>query len=132
MVAKQVIEFSRNRQLYFPGFTLSPVGLVADKGVTQEQWEQTGNILGEITKRCMWYIGDWYRIGSEKKWGEKYDDCEERFGIAAQTAMNASSVSKAIDFYRRRENLSWSHHAEVAFIADEKQQGKWLDKAEKN
>jgi hypothetical protein len=53
------------------------------------------------------------RPADEHKWGEKYDEAIA-IGFEYQTAANAAHVAEKFHFYRRREKLSWSHHAEVA------------------
>ena len=43
--------------------------------------------------------------------------------------MNMVYVASRFDMRRRRQNLSWSHHAELAAL-DPDQQDYWLDRAE--
>lgn len=64
----------------------------------------------------MWWIGDWLRYG-ERKWGEKYSKAIDVTDLAYQSLVNAKNVAeKFSDFNRRRLNLSWSHHSEVAAL----------------
>lgn len=53
----------------------------------------------------------------------------EDHGHDKQTLMNMVYVASRIDVERRRERLSWSHHAEVA-ATEREQQEHWLDRAE--
>lgn len=63
-------------------------------------------------------------------YGETYAQAIEATGYEEQSLRNAKFVAASVEFSRRRENLSWSHHAEVAsFDADE--QTRWLDEAER-
>jgi N6-adenosine-specific RNA methylase IME4 len=115
------------KQLAFPGFQLSPTGLKANKSVTEAQWERAGEALSRISGSINWWIGDWLNVG-EAKWGHKYDEACERFGVAYDTAKQVAWVaSKVCD---RSHKLSWKHHLLVAPLPAEKQ-SQWLTKAEK-
>jgi hypothetical protein len=48
-----------------------------------------------------------------------------------QTLMNMVYVASSVDPSRRREALSWSHHAEVAALPPEEQE-RWLARVEEN
>lgn len=123
------------QQITLPGFTLTPHGLQIDDGVTESQWENCGEVLDTMSKATQWAIGDWYLHG-EQEWGRKYDDCQERFGIEYQTVANLVSVARKFEFSRRRENLTWSHHEEVAgldpfeadLLLDEAEEQEWTRK----
>lgn len=130
-MARQLLKPDKKGQLFLPGATWSPVGLVANKTITEEQLEQTGELIGAVHKRCMWAIGDYYRIKAERGWGETYDDSEEKFGIKYQSAANSKWTCESFEFSRRRENLSFKHHSEVASL-DPDLQDEYLDLAEKH
>jgi hypothetical protein len=49
-------------------------------------------------------------------------------GYDDQTLMNMVYVATRFEVSRRREKLSWSHHAEVAAL-DREEQEWWLDRA---
>lgn len=106
----------KNRQLILTGFDISPVGLVANKNLTREQWENAGHTLGHYDRRIMWCIGDWINAGEASGYVErgKHQKACEEFNIAYSTAANATTVCKALESSRRREHLSFGHHAEVA------------------
>jgi hypothetical protein len=50
-------------------------------------------------------------------------------GYDRQTLMNMVYVASHFEFSRRREGLSWSHHAELAALEPEDQE-RWLDHSE--
>lgn len=58
---------------------------------------------------------DWWAFG-EKHYGERKAivDSEDWEGPAYQTCFNASNVAQKFKLNRRRLNLSFTHHAEVA------------------
>jgi hypothetical protein len=73
------------------------------------------------TTRCSrrWSIGDWARAG--EKWGDKYEAVIEATGLSYQGVADTKYVSAAFpDFSRRRENLSFKHHREVAALPPER------------
>jgi len=68
------------------------------------------------------------RYGSER-WGEKYSKAAEISGYDVQSLRNMAYVAGRFDqVSRRRDLLSWSHHAEVAAL-EPKEQDRWLERA---
>lgn len=132
-MAKQLVKADNKGQLFLPGATWSPLGLIANKTITEEQLESAGQLIGSVHKRCMWAIGDYYRIKRERGWvhGEDYDDADAKFGLKYNNAARSKRVSEAVEISRRRLNLSWNHHHEVAPF-EPKVQDEYLDLAEKN
>jgi hypothetical protein len=75
-----------------------------------------------------WWIGDWLRFGNEK-FGERYVRAARITGLDVQTLMNMVYVASHIEPTRRRETLSFTHHAEVVSLAPA-EQDRWLRRAE--
>jgi hypothetical protein len=100
----------------------------APEALSFEQWVRDGRRLGMIGRGVGWWIGDWLRFGNAK-YGEKYVRASKITGYDIQTLMNMVYVASNIEPARRRQNLSWSHHAELASLAPAEQDG-WLDRAE--
>lgn len=91
------------------------------------EWMLIGRHLGAISRCSQWWIGDWVRYGTAR-WGEKYSDAARATGYDPRSLANMASVAHAFPASRRRDNLTWSHHAAVvALRADE--QDRWLDRA---
>lgn len=88
-------------------------GLIIADSTSFEEWAAMGEWLQSAERSLMWWIGDWMRFG-EHKWGEKYAQAIAATGYSNQTLRNAAWVAGAIELSRRRDKLSWSHHAEVA------------------
>ena len=75
-----------------------------------------GQKLQSVSRSVMWWIGDWLRFG-DGKWGETSAQAVSMTGRQEQTLLDAQWVaSKFVDNSRRREELSWSHHREVASL----------------
>ena len=100
-------------------------GLCFKHDLTFEEWKELGNCLRKVEKGIQFWLGDWLNYG-ERKWGEMYSQALEETDYKEQTLMNFKYVADKVQFSRRRENLSWSHHEEVASLEPERQD-KWLD-----
>ena len=100
---------------------------MADADLTYEDWLRQGSKLGLAGRNAAWWIGDWLRYGTTR-YGSKYTAAARTTSYDRQTLMNMVYVATRFEFSRRRENLSWSHHAELAALAVADQE-RWLDRA---
>lgn len=113
--------------LALPG-EISAVGLRLPPDISFDQWNAVGDQLKAADRSVRWWVGDWL-VHGERKWGEMYAQAMDATEDAYQTLADAKWVSQQIDFSRRREKLSHSHHKEVAALAPA-EQSEWLEKAE--
>jgi N6-adenosine-specific RNA methylase IME4 len=83
----------------------------------ESEWIEAGRTLGRIERSVSWWLGDWWAFG-ESKYGQRKAmvEAEEWEGPSYQTCRNAASVSGAFELSRRRDSLSFTHHAEVAAL----------------
>jgi len=107
---------------------LTACGLLLCGDISFEEWERIGVALQRIAAMIQFAIGDWINYG-EHKWGERYAQAIEDTGRSYQTLCNYVSVASRVPFYRRREKLSFGHHAEVAAL-DANEQEIFLIEAE--
>jgi N6-adenosine-specific RNA methylase IME4 len=105
----------------------TPTSLTLPADLDFEDWQELGRRLALVTSASQWWWGDWVNYG-EGRWGEKYAAAMESSGYDYQTLANAKWVASEFQFSRRRENLSFSHHLEVAAFSEE-EQDRWLDEA---
>lgn len=106
------------------GYT--PTGLNLPDDLTFDEWETIGNSLEAISVAWQWWYGDWWNFG-ESRYGQEHAQ-----GLPDKdysTKSHAASISRSIEVSRRRLNLSFSHHAEVASLEPD-DQDRWLDRAE--
>jgi hypothetical protein len=115
------------RELEAP-VSMSPTAWAAAGDLSLLEWSQSGRRLGIIGRATGWWIGDWVNYGNAR-FGERYVRAARITGYDVQTLMNMVYVASRFDMRRRRQNLSWSHHAELAAL-DPDQQDYWLDRAE--
>lgn len=106
---------------------LSPVAWLPRGDLDYHVWARHGPRLGQIGRSAGWWLGDWVRYGAER-YGHRYAAASRLTGYDHQTLMNMVYVATRFEISRRREKLSWSHHAEVAAL-DTQQQDYWLDRA---
>jgi len=118
------------KTLELPKCKVSKTGLVFDESLTYDEWELIGKQLQNIHKSIAWFIGDWLNFG-EIKWGEMYAQAIEETGLDYDTLVIYKFVANRIQLPRRRGNLSFSIHREVAPL-EPKEQDKFLDLAEQN
>jgi hypothetical protein len=90
-------------------------------------WVRIGHRFGGMARCSPWLLGDWIRYGNTR-WGEKYREARRITGYDVQSLRNFAYVSGRVDPSRRRDELSWSHHAEVCALPVPEQE-RWLDVA---
>lgn len=113
--------------LVLPG-AVSETALDLPKSLSFDDWERVGRTLGQIERACQWWIGDWVNFG-EQAYGEKYAQAVEATGLEYNTVATYAWVAREIESSTRVENLSFSHHREVAHLERPKQKA-WLIKAQ--
>jgi hypothetical protein len=108
----------------------TPVGLRLPASLSFARWQALGRRIGSIANASSWWLGDWAVYG-ESSYGEKYKQAIAVTGLDYQTLRNYAWVAGRFDLSRRRDNLSFAHHAEVAALP-EQAQDEWLDLAERS
>lgn len=104
----------------YGSFTLKPNGLEVDGIPSFEDWMRCGDFIRNAQGAVHFWIGDWLNYG-ERVYGEVYAQAMDETHYKYQTLANDKWVSKSIPPSRRRETLTWSHHAEVADLMPEDQ-----------
>jgi hypothetical protein len=95
--------------------------------LTVADWVEQGRWLGALGRGSGWWLGDWLRYGTAR-YGDKYRPAAGVTGYDVQSLMNMAWVAGRFELSRRRENLSFSHHAELAGLPPADQE-LWLDRA---
>jgi hypothetical protein len=107
---------------------LTEVSWVARRQLSASDWVRQGRTLGSLGRAVGWWLGDWLRYGSAH-YGERYAMAARITGYDKQTLMNMTYVASRFEVSRRRESLSFSHHAELAPLTQAAQES-WLQRAE--
>jgi hypothetical protein len=113
--------------LHEQGATFS--GLRLSRGMTFDAWVGVGRQLARMSRASAWWLGDWLIFG-ERAYGERYKTALELTDLDYQTLRNYAWVARSFPMSRRRDSLSFQHHAEVASLA-EPEQDLWLMRAER-
>lgn len=106
---------------------LNQVAWTPKGDLDRREWLEIGRTLGRLGRYNRWWVGDWllYAIG---KWGEMYTEATRITGFDYGSLRNMASVAREFDLSRRRDKLSWTHHADVAAL-EYVEQEYWLDRA---
>lgn len=129
-----------NDLIQLPKTTISLVGARFAPDITFEEWAEIGKQAFRYREAIQWTIGDWYNfgLGWVENAGREAPIMQKRFDVAIkalhfadQTLADFKWVAKHVEFSRRREKLSFSHHKEVAGL-EPKEQDKYLRLAEAN
>jgi hypothetical protein len=109
------------------GGRITPVAWTPGEGIAVNDWIRAGQRLGAMTRCSQWWLGDWVRYGTGR-WGEKYKEAARITGYDVHSLRNIAYVAGRVEVSRRRDNLAWSHHAEVSALEPD-EQDRWLDLA---
>jgi hypothetical protein len=110
--------------LFNPRTRAGRTALQLRDGIEFEDWCRMGEQVGELVDASAWWIGDWLVYG-RRTFPDRYRSAIAATGFGYQTLRNYASIAARIPVYRRRDNLSFGHHAEVAAL-DEEDQEMWL------
>jgi hypothetical protein len=113
--------------IVLPG-TITGTGLELHEGLAHDRWQQVGTTLAAIGRAHQWWLGDWLNYG-ERTYGREYTEAVELTGYEAATLRNLAWVAGRVEISRRRDNLSFAHHREVAKLPPS-EQDRWLAHAE--
>lgn len=103
------------------------VAWAPQQNLEHPEWVRWGRRLGATSRVSNWWVGDWLEYGASR-WGEKYSEAARITGYDVKTLRNIAYVARRFDLSRRRDKLTWSHHAEVA-VLEPHEQDRWLDRA---
>ena len=94
---------------------ITPTGWTPGTDVSEADWRRYGQRFALMERASRWLLGDWLNYG-EATYGQKYIEAVAITGLEVGTLMNLAYVASRFGMSRRREELSWSHHYEVASL----------------
>ena len=92
-----------------------------------DEWAGVGERIARIASGAAWALGEWLLFG-ERRFGARYRSAIEATDLDYQTLRNYAWVARNVAAGRRREELSFQHHAEVASLPGP-EQDLWLHRA---
>ncbi|MER7056143.1 MULTISPECIES: LmbU family transcriptional regulator [unclassified Streptomyces] len=104
-------------------------GLIFPENLPERSWERIGSDLRELVNSSAWWLADWLIYGETTYGWRRYKEAIERTGLDYQTLRNYAWVARRFEHHRRRDSLSFAHHAEVTRLSPP-EQDYWLRKAE--
>lgn len=108
------------------------VSLVFNGDVTHDEWSAKGKelktVISVFTENVRWWFGDWIIYGESRFPGMCSQDFSET-GYSDGTIRNCAYVCQRIPPERRKHNLSFEHHYQVARL-EPNDQDKFLNEAE--
>jgi hypothetical protein len=93
-------------------------------------WRNLGRQIFVISDSSGWWLGDWLIYG-QAEYPDRYKHAIVETSLDYQTLRNYAWVARRFAPNRRRERLSFQHHAEVASLS-ESEQDAWLARAEEH
>jgi hypothetical protein len=105
--------------------TSTRTGMRFDPLMPIEGWKALGAKIACYSDATSWWLGDWLAFG-QMKYGRRYKEGMALTGLEYQTLRNYAVVARRFELSRRRDNLSFQHHAEVCALPDDDQEF-WLD-----
>lgn len=105
----------------------TPVGLEISGELLPDEWFSVFKFIRRVQSGIQWIIGDWLVYGEEKL-GKTYPELAQITHYSEKTLRNLAAVARAVPMSRRRDTLSFGHHAAIAALPAPGQQ-QWLDYA---
>jgi hypothetical protein len=102
-------------------------GVSFDPLLPFEAWCVAGARIARHSSASAWWLGDWLVFG-QSKYGRRYQQAVATTGLEYQTLRNYAVVARRFEASRRRDALTFQHHAEVCAL-DDAEQDRWLDLA---
>ncbi len=94
-------------------YKITRLGLVFTREHRFEEYELIGATLAKTKESVAWAIGDWIICG-EKFFSERFSQMLDNVGLELHTIQNHKWCCSKFTADRRREELTYTHHYEVA------------------
>jgi len=106
---------------------ITNTALILPPDTPYDQCEALAMMFGQLHRTSAWLIGDLLNH-IERVYGETYAQAAEATGLSKGALMNYTSVCAHIPRSRRRANVPFSTHMEVAYLEPQEQE-RWLKQA---
>jgi hypothetical protein len=93
----------------------TPVSLMLPADATEQTWLAVGHALAQRDSTTSWWWGDWW-LAARPEWGDRAAFFEDPTwnGPAYSTIRHCMATCRWFEIGRRRPELTFSHHAELA------------------
>jgi hypothetical protein len=110
-----------------PGVAVRRTSLCLPGDLSLSTWRSIGDAIMSFSDSSAWWIGDWLVFG-QSIYGDRYKRAMAETSLDYQTLRNYAWIARRFGPSRRREQLTFQHHVEVAAL-DVQAQDHWLDLA---
>jgi len=86
-----------------------------------EEWVSVMETMNQVGQSHTFWLGDLYLVGEQFYGEERATSIMDSTDWNLKTLQNAASICRRIEPTRRREELSYSHHAEVGYLEPDEQ-----------
>jgi hypothetical protein len=104
-----------------PDILVTRVGLRMADDLGYDNWAQAGIRLAQVIDSSCWCLGDWLVYG-KRHFPDTYERAINAAGLKYQTLRNYAWIARRFPQERRRDGLTFQHHAEVASLQEEAQE----------
>lgn len=124
---RELVDVAMAEGLQIEWALVTETGLVIEEQPDYDRWVKDGRRLLKLERMIPWAIGDWVNYG-ERRWGDMYTTALEETDYSYSRLSTFAYVCRKVEFCRRRQELSFSHHEAVASCTPDLQDD-WLEKA---
>ena len=96
---------------------LTETSLTLPADLTRERWAEIGRTLRAMERGVQFWVGDWLAFGEDHYGEEAFAELERK----DKTLANWATVARKVHPSRRRDDVRFSHHAEVTSLPPEEQ-----------
>ncbi len=109
-------------------YNLTATGCTVDGKPSFPEHEGVGDFIRRSHQASGWWLADWLKYGeSRPDFREQLEAMLDAAQISMKTAQNVKSIGAKVEPSRRREDVEFSTHAEVAALTPD-EQTHWLGK----
>lgn len=125
-------------EFLYKRFRLKPTGIIIPDNLQEDEWLDIFKLLRKLNEAIQWSVGDLVNH-AERSWGTTYTEMANITGYSEKTLRDYAYVARSVHLSMRIDNLSFSHHQQVAGMKDPltgepltEEQTRWLEKAYEN
>ena len=101
------------------GAQFNPTQCLVASGLSEKEWMRIGRAIAHVSTATKWWLGDWMIAGA-KLYGVRvvYDLAVQATGKDRQNLRCIKQITACFPAARRRAELSFQHHMEVASLTE--------------
>lgn len=125
VIVPNAIELHDDGSIQLGRMRMTAIGLQIEGAISEEEYIAFGEAVVQLNTAYQWIVGDYLAYGEDANYGDA-----KRIATMLHrdptTLWNWTSICRRVEYSRRREDLSFSHHEVVASLPDVDQEH-WLN-----